>query len=231
MLPGVVASGIQMKSEDETIVDASSPVFIVLATVAVALWVMLSLWTYQDARSRKMHAIFWLFMVLIFNIIGIIVYLILQKNKPYPEEYYAADAIPLAVPLDRNMRFHQRGSPYDYESDEYIYEEQGGGESDYERHRWEEEHRIREMESAHRKDEQGPENTGYGNDINHEGQENEADHKKNGQENTHVEQGEETTHEENGQEDTHVGQEQETDHEEREHESHAEESDEEPYTI
>jgi RNA polymerase subunit RPABC4/transcription elongation factor Spt4 len=48
----------------------------------IIVWISLVYWTFRDAKLRNAPAIFWGFIVLIFNYVGIILYLILR-----PPEY------------------------------------------------------------------------------------------------------------------------------------------------
>lgn len=50
--------------------------------IVVIIWLAFVYWTYRDAKLRNTSAIFWAIMVLVFNFLGLIVYLILR-----PPEY------------------------------------------------------------------------------------------------------------------------------------------------
>ncbi len=49
----------------------------------VIIWLAFVFWTYRDAKLRNTQPIFWAFVVLLFNFVGLILYLILR-----PPEYY-----------------------------------------------------------------------------------------------------------------------------------------------
>ena len=44
--------------------------------------ILLCVWVYRDAESRGMSGVLWLIVVLITGIIGLIIYLIVRKDKP-----------------------------------------------------------------------------------------------------------------------------------------------------
>lgn len=44
--------------------------------------ILLCIWVYRDAESRGMNGALWLIIVLIAGIIGLIVYLVVRKEKP-----------------------------------------------------------------------------------------------------------------------------------------------------
>jgi len=46
--------------------------------------ILLCIWVYRDAESRGMNGALWLIIVLIGSIIGLIVYLIVRKEKKTP---------------------------------------------------------------------------------------------------------------------------------------------------
>ena len=50
--------------------------------IVVIIWLAFVYWTYRDAKLRNTSAIFWAIMVLLFNFLGLIIYLILR-----PPEY------------------------------------------------------------------------------------------------------------------------------------------------
>ena len=58
------------------------------ACLAPIIWliigILLCVWVYRDAESRKMNGALWLIIVLISGIIGLIIYLIVRKEKPPP---------------------------------------------------------------------------------------------------------------------------------------------------
>ncbi|MBO3839967.1 MAG: hypothetical protein QXN75_04415 [Thermoproteota archaeon] len=57
----------------------------VLCLVPIIYWViaiLLCIWVYRDAESRGMNGVMWLIVVLIAGIIGLIIYLVVRKEKP-----------------------------------------------------------------------------------------------------------------------------------------------------
>lgn len=49
--------------------------------IIVILWLAFVYWTYRDARLRNTSAIFWAIIVLVFNFLGLIIYLILRPPE------------------------------------------------------------------------------------------------------------------------------------------------------
>jgi FtsH-binding integral membrane protein len=43
--------------------------------------ILLCIWVYRDAESRGMNGVLWLIVVLIAGIIGLIIYLVVRKDK------------------------------------------------------------------------------------------------------------------------------------------------------
>ena len=48
----------------------------------IAVWILLAVWVYRDAKKRGMEATLWLLVVLLTGIIGLIVYLIVRREHP-----------------------------------------------------------------------------------------------------------------------------------------------------
>jgi len=48
----------------------------------IAVWILLAVWVYRDAKKRGMEATLWLLLVLLTGIIGLIVYLIVRREHP-----------------------------------------------------------------------------------------------------------------------------------------------------
>jgi len=56
-----------------------------LCLIPIIYWIvaiLLCIWVYRDAESRGMNGVMWLIVVLIAGIIGLIIYLIVRKEKP-----------------------------------------------------------------------------------------------------------------------------------------------------
>jgi len=57
-----------------------------ICLIPILIWfviaILLCVWVYRDAESRGMSGVLWLIVVLISSIIGLIVYLIVRKEKP-----------------------------------------------------------------------------------------------------------------------------------------------------
>ena len=59
----------------------------------VGIWIiflLIAIWVYRDAESRGMSGVLWLLVVLVAGIIGLIIYLVVRKDKtPMAPPYYA----------------------------------------------------------------------------------------------------------------------------------------------
>ena len=99
---GVSATGFQLDTESDTSLDIT-PAFLLIAIGSMALWLFLATWTFKDARTRGRKGGFWFVMVMLFNIFGIILYLMTQKRRPLYMEMIT-DAIPLAIPVNVKYR-------------------------------------------------------------------------------------------------------------------------------
>ena len=55
---------------------------ILLIIGLIAVWILLAVWVYRDAKKRGMEATLWLLVVLLTGIIGLIVYLIVRREHP-----------------------------------------------------------------------------------------------------------------------------------------------------
>jgi TctA family transporter len=56
-----------------------------LCLIPIIYWViaiLLCIWVYKDAESRGMEGVLWLIVVLLTGIIGLIIYLVVRKEKP-----------------------------------------------------------------------------------------------------------------------------------------------------
>ncbi|MCD6383721.1 MAG: PLDc N-terminal domain-containing protein [Thermoplasmata archaeon] len=55
--------------------------------ILIVIWIVVAVWVYRDAESRGMEGVLWLIVVLVAGIIGLIIYLIIRKDKPKPAQY------------------------------------------------------------------------------------------------------------------------------------------------
>jgi hypothetical protein len=55
---------------------------ILLILGLLAVWILLAVWVYRDAKKRGMEATLWLLLVLLTGFIGLIVYLIVRREHP-----------------------------------------------------------------------------------------------------------------------------------------------------
>ncbi len=59
----------------------------VCMVVMLIISILIAVWVYRDAKSRGMSGALWLIIVLLFGIIGLIIYLVVRHDK-VPEGYY-----------------------------------------------------------------------------------------------------------------------------------------------
>ncbi len=58
-----------------------------LCALFIVIWViflLFAIWVYRDAESRGMSGVLWLLVVLLFPLIGLIIYLVVRKDKVQP---------------------------------------------------------------------------------------------------------------------------------------------------
>jgi heme/copper-type cytochrome/quinol oxidase subunit 2 len=55
--------------------------FLLVPIVWFIVAILLCIWVYRDAESRGMNGVLWLIIVLIAGIIGLIIYLVVRKDK------------------------------------------------------------------------------------------------------------------------------------------------------
>ena len=61
-----------------------------LCALFVVIWViflLVAIWVYRDAESRGMSGVLWLIVVLLFGLIGIIIYLVVRGDLPQRYAY------------------------------------------------------------------------------------------------------------------------------------------------
>jgi len=56
--------------------------FCIIPIIWIVIAILLCIWIYRDAESRGMNGVLWLIVVLIAGIIGLIIYLVVRKEKP-----------------------------------------------------------------------------------------------------------------------------------------------------
>jgi uncharacterized membrane protein YoaK (UPF0700 family) len=59
-------------------------VFCLLPIIWFIVAILLCIWVYRDAESRGMNGVLWLIVMLIAGIIGLIIYLVVRKEKKPP---------------------------------------------------------------------------------------------------------------------------------------------------
>jgi TctA family transporter len=59
---------------------------ILLIIGLIAVWILLAMWVYRDAKKRGMEATLWLLVVLLTGFIGLIVYLIVRRDHPIQQQ-------------------------------------------------------------------------------------------------------------------------------------------------
>ena len=55
--------------------------FLLLPILWFTIAILLCIWVYRDAESRGMSGVLWLIVVLITGILGLIIYLVVRKDK------------------------------------------------------------------------------------------------------------------------------------------------------
>lgn len=55
--------------------------FCLIPIVWLIIGILLCIWVYRDAESRGMNGVLWLIIVLIAGLIGLIIYLVVRKEK------------------------------------------------------------------------------------------------------------------------------------------------------
>jgi heme/copper-type cytochrome/quinol oxidase subunit 2 len=55
--------------------------FCMIPIIWFVIAILLCIWVYKDAESRGMNGVLWLIVVLIAGIIGLIIYLVVRKEK------------------------------------------------------------------------------------------------------------------------------------------------------
>ena len=61
---------------------ASAGLLCGIALALVIVWIVIGVWVYRDAESRGMSGVLWLLVVILFGLIGIIIYLIVRGGHP-----------------------------------------------------------------------------------------------------------------------------------------------------
>jgi hypothetical protein len=64
--------------------------FLALCVGIFIIFLLVAIWVYRDAESRGMSGVLWLLVVLVAPLIGLIIYLVVRKDKaPMAPPYYA----------------------------------------------------------------------------------------------------------------------------------------------
>jgi hypothetical protein len=63
---------------------AFGPALCALVIGLFVIFLLIAIWVYRDAESRRMSGVLWLLVVLVGGIIGLIVYLVVRKDKAVP---------------------------------------------------------------------------------------------------------------------------------------------------
>jgi heme/copper-type cytochrome/quinol oxidase subunit 2 len=56
-------------------------IFCLIPIVYFVVAILLCIWVYRDAESRGMNGVLWLIVVLLTGIVGLIIYLVVRKEK------------------------------------------------------------------------------------------------------------------------------------------------------
>lgn len=76
-----------ISQQDEELGFAIFGGLMVCMVVMLIISILIAVWVYRDAKSRGMSGALWLIIVLLFGIIGLIIYLVVRHDK-VPEGYY-----------------------------------------------------------------------------------------------------------------------------------------------
>lgn len=56
-------------------------VCLIIPIVWFIVWILVAIWVYRDAESRGMSGVMWLLIVILLGLLGIIIYLVVRKDK------------------------------------------------------------------------------------------------------------------------------------------------------
>jgi hypothetical protein len=54
---------------------------LIIPIVWFIVWILVAIWVYRDAESRGMSGVMWLLIVILLGLLGIIIYLVVRKDK------------------------------------------------------------------------------------------------------------------------------------------------------
>ena len=74
-------------------VQLSAPVCALLCAISL-IWLVVGIFVYKDAESRGMSGVLWLIVVLLFGLIGIIIYLVVRGDLPQRYAYPPPETAP-----------------------------------------------------------------------------------------------------------------------------------------
>jgi len=70
-----------LMAQEEWIFWGFGAIFCLIPLVWFIIGILLCIWVYRDAESRGMNGVLWLIIVLIAGLIGLIIYLVVRKEK------------------------------------------------------------------------------------------------------------------------------------------------------
>ena len=62
------------------------PLITLFSLLMLILWIVVIVWVYRDAERRNMNGVLWALLVFIGNLIGLLIYLIVRSDNPFPSE-------------------------------------------------------------------------------------------------------------------------------------------------
>lgn len=68
-------------AQDEWLIWGGLGLICLIPIVWFIIAILLCIWVYRDAESRGMSGVLWLIIVLVAGIIGLIIYLVVRKDK------------------------------------------------------------------------------------------------------------------------------------------------------
>lgn len=78
---GTMLGSTVLQFDPFSFVALGSMICLVCVALWFVIWILIAVWVYRDAESRGMGGALWLIIVILLGLIGIIVYLVVRKDK------------------------------------------------------------------------------------------------------------------------------------------------------
>lgn len=69
-------------AQEGLLLASLASLFCLIPIIYWVIAILLCIWVYRDAESRGMNGVLWLLVVLVAGLIGLIIYLVIRKEKP-----------------------------------------------------------------------------------------------------------------------------------------------------